>query len=579
VGKTFGGVGMVALCVAVGRSDSAWGQEKADLVVLGGRVITVDAAFSIHRAMAVKGGRIVAVGGDERIRQYQGPGTEVVSLGGKTVMPGLVDSHTHPISAAITEFDHPIPAMECIADVLEYIRSRAKALGAGKWIRVSQVFLTRLREARYPTRAELDAAAPDNPVVFQTGPDASVNSLALKLSGINRNWKVSDGGYGHAEKDPATGEPTGILRSCTRCLKVVSSTREPSPEQHAELLKKLLSDYNRVGITAVGERDVTPAEVAVYRRLHERGELTVRAVLSCHVETNQPMEKIRADIEAIARSPLFKGDSLLRAPAAKFYMDGGMLTGSAFMREPWGVSTFYNITDPQYRGVRFIPEDKLLPIIETCMKNDVQFAAHGVGDGAVHAILDACWNLAGKYDLRRQRPTISHSNFMSPEAVENAAKHGVCLEIQPAWLYLDARTLSSHFGYERLTWFQPLRSLFALGAMVGGGSDHMQKIGALRSNNFYDPWLSMWVAMTRQARWLDRPLHPEQSLSRVEVIRFYTINNAYIQFAEHERGSLEAGKFADFIVIEDDVMACPLERLKAMKVRSTYLGGKRVYGE
>ncbi len=579
MGKTFGGVGMVALCVAVGRSDSAWGQEKADLVVLGGRVITVDAAFSIHRAMAVKGGRIVAVGGDERIRQYQGPGTEVVSLGGKTVMPGLVDSHTHPISAAITEFDHPIPAMECIADVLEYIRSRAKALGAGKWIRVSQVFLTRLREARYPTRAELDAAAPDNPVVFQTGPDASVNSLALKLSGINRNWKVSDGGYGHAEKDPATGEPTGILRSCTRCLKVVSSTREPSPEQHAELLKKLLSDYNRVGITAVGERDVTPAEVAVYRRLHERGELTVRAVLSCHVETNQPMEKIRADIEAIARSPLFKGDSLLRAPAAKFYMDGGMLTGSAFMREPWGVSTFYNITDPQYRGVRFIPEDKLLPIIETCMKNDVQFAAHGVGDGAVHAILDACWNLAGKYDLRRQRPTISHSNFMSPEAVENAAKHGVCLEIQPAWLYLDARTLSSHFGYERLTWFQPLRSLFALGAMVGGGSDHMQKIGALRSNNFYDPWLSMWVAMTRQARWLDRPLHPEQSLSRVEVIRFYTINNAYIQFAEHERGSLEAGKFADFIVIEDDVMACPLERLKAMKVRSTYLGGKRVYGE
>ena len=555
------------------------GEETADLVLLGGKIITVDAAMSIHRAMAVKDDRILAVGSDEEIARNKGPNTKVVELGGRVVMPGLIDSHTHATSAAITEYDHPIPQMDCIADVLDYIRSRVNVLQEGQWIWVSQVFLTRLQEARYPTREELDAVAPRNPVVFQTGPDASVNSLALQLSGMDKDWKVGDGGYGYAEKNPATGELTGILRSCTRCLKYVPSTKDPSPDEHAALLKTLLTDYNRVGITGVGERDVTPSDIALYQGLHDRGELTVRAFLSRHVETNQPIEKIPAAVEEIARSPLRKGDNMLKVPAAKFYLDGGMLTGSAYMRQPWGISKFYNITDPQYRGVRFIPEDKLVPIVEACMKNDVQFMAHSVGDGAVHALIDAFISVSDKYDLREKRPVICHSNFMSAEAVELVAKYGICLDIQPAWLHLDARALSNHFGYERLTWFQPLRSLFAAGAVAGGGSDHMQKIGSLRANNFYDPWLAMWVAMTRQAKWLDQPLHPEQAISRVEVIRFYTINNAYLLFAERERGSLEAGKLADFIILEDDILTCPLDRVKDIKVCQTYVGGKLVYSK
>ena len=245
-----------AICALQVGQAALRGQDAADLILLGGKIMTVDAAFSIHRAMAVKDDRILAVGGDEEISRHKGPHTKVVELGGRVVMPGLIDSHTHPASAAITEFDHPIPQMESIADVLDYIRSRVSVLEEGQWIWVSQVFLTRLNESRYPTRAELDVVAPRNPVVFQTGPDASVNSLALKLSGMDKDWKVGDGGYGHAEKDPVTGELTGILRSCTRCLKYVPSTKAPTPDQHAELLKTLLADYNRVGITGVGERDV-----------------------------------------------------------------------------------------------------------------------------------------------------------------------------------------------------------------------------------------------------------------------------------------------------------------------------------
>ena len=134
------------------------------------------------------------------------------------VLPGLIDSHTHPTDACMTEFDHPIPEMETIADVLDYIHARAEALGPERWVVVRQVFITRLKEQRYPTRDELDQVAPHNPVLFATGPDASVNSLALKLSGIDKDFRID--GPGKIEKDPSTGEPTGILRNCTRYVKV-----------------------------------------------------------------------------------------------------------------------------------------------------------------------------------------------------------------------------------------------------------------------------------------------------------------------------------------------------------------------
>ncbi len=315
----------------------------------------------------------------------------------------------------------------------------------------------------------------------------------------------------------------------------------------------------------------------MYERLHANGDLTVRSFLSKHVDTIQTMEEIREDIRQIAESPLYKGDSMLRVAAAKTYLDGGMLTGSAYMRKPWGVSELYNISDPEYRGLQFIPDDKLVSIIASCMEHDVQYMAHSVGDGAVHAFIDACAKLKDRFDIRKKRPVICHSNFMSDEAVRRASALGVCMDIQPAWLHLDGRTLHHHFGYERLSWFQPLRSIFALGGMVGGGSDHMQKIGSLRSINFYDPWLGMWTAMTRKAKWLDRPLHPEQALTRVEAIRFYTINNAYLHFAEHERGSLEPEKLADFIVISDDIMTCDIDDIREIEVLKTYVGGNLVF--
>ena len=188
-----------------------------DLVVTHAKVVTVDPKFSIAEAFAVHEGRIVAVGKNDEILALSGDNTQKLNLGGKTVIPGLCDSHVHPTGAALYEYDHPIPEMDTIADVLKYIGGRAEALPDGEWIGVSQVFVTRLRDQRYPNRKELDSVAPKNPVVFSTGPDASLNSLALELSGIDKNFQITDGKSGQIEKDPVTGELTGILRSASSC--------------------------------------------------------------------------------------------------------------------------------------------------------------------------------------------------------------------------------------------------------------------------------------------------------------------------------------------------------------------------
>jgi predicted amidohydrolase YtcJ len=567
---------LAALVVsAVWAAAATAAAEEADLILHHGKVVTVDREFSIRQALAVKGERLIRVGNDDEVLKLRGPSTSVIDLDGKMVLPGLIDSHAHPTDASLIEFDHPVPEMETIADVLDYIRARSQAAGPGKWVVVRQVFITRLKEQRYPTRDELDRVAPRNPVLFATGPDASVNSLALKLSGIDKDFRVD--GAGKVEKDPATGEPTGILRNCTRYIKQESSERKPTEPETERRVIELFRDYNSVGITSVIDRDASPSEIERYSRLHAAGSLPVRLTISHHVETLGPIDKIVDEIRRVAAHPLCHGGPRLRIVGIKTYLDGGMLTGSAYMREPWGVSRIYAIDDPSYRGVLFIPHDRLLPIVRATVAAGLQFTAHSVGDGAVHALLDVYDEISKETSIAWTRPCITHSNFMSREAIEQAARLGVAVDIQPAWLYLDTRTLVAQFGYDRLRYFQPLRSLFAAGVTAGGGSDHMQKIGSLRSINPYNPFLAMWVAITRKAKGYEGQLHPEEALSRAQALRFYTINNARLMFLEDRIGTLEDGKQADFVVIDRDLLTCPEDRIKDTQAVATYLDGKRVF--
>lgn len=547
-----------------------------ELILHSGKIITVDEQFAIAEAIAIENGRVSAVGANAAIRELAGPRTRVIDLQGKTVLPGLIDTHTHPTGAAMYEFDHPVADMETIADVLDYYRERTKVVPEGEWIRLQQVFITRLREQRYPTRAELDEVAPKHPVVFRTGPDASLNSLALKLSGIDRDFRIPQGVLGRIERD-ANGEPTGIIRSGARLIKFRASQRPPTRADQLRRLKELFHDYNKVGLTSIVDRNASADAVTLYEELLEADDLTTRVFLSYAINAQAPLEDIEATISKIARHPKHSYDPMLWLRGIKFFMDGGMLTGSAYMREPWGVSKVYSITDPNYRGMRFVSPGKTYAITRLALTHGLQPTAHSVGDGAVHALIDAYDEINDEFRVREMRPSITHSNFMSPAAIEKMAEIGIVADLQPAWLERDGATLRKQFGDARLSYFQPYKSLQEAGVVVGGGSDHMQKIGGMRSINPYNPFFGMWITLARRPRWTDAVVHPEQAITREEAIRLYTINNAFITFTEHEKGSLEVGKLADLIVLDRNILTCPLEQVKNIEVERTYLGGKLVY--
>lgn len=554
----------------------AQGQPPPDLILHSGKVVTVDDDFSVAEAIAISQGRIVAVGGNSTVRSLANPESRLIDLQGKTVLPGLIDTHTHPLGAAMYEFDHPVPEMETIADVLAYFRRRAQVVSEGGWIRLQQVFITRLREQRYPTRAELDEAAPNHAAYFRTGPDASLNSMALRLSGIDRNYQVPQGVLGRIERDE-DGEPTGIIRSGAHLIAFRESQREPTQDDARRRLRALFQAYNRVGLTSIADRNASPDALALYEGLLGGGELTVRVFLSYAVNAQDPLEDIEATIAKLARHPRHRYDPMLWLRGIKFFMDGGMLTGSAYMREPWGVSDVYAISDPHYRGLRFVPPGKAYAITRLALVNGLQPTAHSVGDGAVHALIDAYSEINDEFRVRELRPCITHSNFMSPEAIERMAEIGIVADLQPAWLERDGATLLKQFGEARLRYFQPYKRLRESGVVVGGGSDHMQKIGSMRSINPYNPFFGMWITLARQPRWTDTLMQPEQRLTREEAIRLYTIDNAYITFSEDEKGTIEAGKLADLIVLDRDILECPVDEVKDIQVERTYLGGRLVY--
>ena len=553
--------------------------DPADLIVHNAKVVTVDAKFSVAQAVAVRGGKIVAVGTDADVLKFKGANTRVLDAGGKTVMPGLYDSHTHPTGAALSEVGEPIPLLRSIVEVQDYVRRKAATIPEGKWIVIRYAFPTRLKEARFPTKAELDAAAPKHPVLYHAGPAGVANSEALRLSGVNKD--TQNPSAGQVVKDPVTGEPTGMLRNAYGVLKgVPGGGDDVTAEQKRDAVKKLFRLYNEHGITSIADRNGSRGDLDLYLGFQKANELTVRVNVARGFSASGSRDEIARRFEELPGKdgrggPTGTGDEWVRIGPIKMFLDGGMLNGSAYMRKPWPKGDTYQVTQDDYRGLLFIQPEQLKVVVEEAAKRKWQVTAHTAGEGAMDVLLDAYEFVDRLTPIKEMRYCITHANFPSAFNLERCKKLGVCADVQPAWLFKDGGTLLKVLGPERMRWFQPYKSWLDH-TTVGGGSDHMLRYDPLDSTNPWSPWLGIWVAVTRT---LERGgVHePNEALTREQALRLYTINNAYLHREEGEKGSLEVGKLADLIVTDRDPLTCPADDLRDTKVLLTVVGGKIVF--
>jgi len=549
---------------------------QADLIIHNAKVLTVDAKFSIAEAVAVKDGRITKVGKNADILALKTDKTRVIDAGGKVVMPGLMDSHTHPLGSALSEWKEPLPALRSLDDVFAYIRKKAETTKEGDWIVVRYAFPTRLNEARFPTIAELDAVAPKHPVLYHAGPAGICNTMALKVSGVTKETKNSG-----VVKDPKTGEPTGMLRAAYGVLKGVPG-EDPSMKRDDKLeaLKKLFALYNEHGLTSVADRNAGRDTLNMYRDLQKKDELTVRVNVARSFDASGTREQIIKRLEALPGEdniggPTGAGDEWVRVGPIKLFLDGGMLNGTAYMRQPWPKGPTYQVTEDDYRGLLFIQPDQLTMVLEEAAKRKWQMTAHTAGEGAMDVLLDSYELVNRMTPIKDLRFCITHANFPSKRNLERCKELGVCADIQPAWLYKDGTTLLNVLGKERVRWFQPYKSWLEY-TTIGGGSDHMLAYDSLKSTNPWSPWLGIAVTLHRTTE-RGTELFPEEKLTREQALRLYTINNAYLHSEENAKGSLETGKYADLIILDRDVMTCPVNEVAGTKSVLTVVNGKVVY--
>jgi predicted amidohydrolase YtcJ len=547
----------------------------ADLILHHGKIVTVDASFRAVEAIAIRDGRITATGTSREIlARERGPRTKAVDLGGKTVLPGLIDAHVHAIEAGLSEYRAKLPPLDSIAAIQDYIRAQAKATPPGTWILVPRTLPPRLKEMRFPARQDLDVVT-DHPVAFDGSYVWGANSMALKVSGITRDTPNPAGG--EVVKGP-DGEPNGILRNASQLLKGISRTQSFTEDDKVAGLGQMLQLYAAAGLTAVGDRAVLPADVAVYEKLRARSGLPVRVVLTWRPNAARPVEQIVSEIRTSTWTTN-QGDDWLRFGTFKVTLDGGQSVGTAYQRMPYGPfgRQLYGQTDPDARGTLFVDPEKLYGIMHAAREKGWQLTAHVQGGAAIDTLLDVFERLDREKPIAPTRSHVMHGSFMSEAALNRMQRMGVIADVQPGWLYFDVPALQRVFGLENMRYFFPLRSYLDRGIIVAGGSDHMighDKNGAV---NAFNPFFNMWACITRRTS-AGQVVYPQEKITRQEALRMWTIWAAHLQFAEKARGSIEPGKYADLVVIDRDFLTCPEDEIRRIEPVATVLNGRVVAG-
>jgi hypothetical protein len=582
---------MVVLALATSHSYAAKNDKAADMVLINGKILTVDKNFSVAQAIAVKDGKFLIVGKNKQVEKFIGPYTKIIDLQWKTVVPGANDSHGHATSWGAAQPPVSLvlgyPTVTSVADIQASLAARVAEVLDGQWIRGAGWDPAFIEECQSPAspdtclnKGQLDAVSPNNPVIFTdfSYHNIWVNSLALQLAGITKDTPNPPGGT--IQKDPVTNEPTGILRELSAIGLVGQVVPLFTKEELRESLLVGMKEMAKNGITSYTEAALGPGGdtygggvlgnrvIDVYKDLYNEGKLTARiSILLLFGEYGAgSYEGLKTGIDTYDW-PKGYDPNWLRFPGVKIFADGIPPTKTSWLWDEYVGGGFGSLTIAGATDEEKV--DQLTKMIEYGHSKGYQVPVHATGDRAITTAVDAFEKAMKQYRKNKNpRHYIIHGDLIRPEDAQRMAKMKGGVNMQPYIQYLIADIEPAIIGPERAAYEWPFKTTLDSGARLMFSSD----LGVT-----YPNWRRGVQAAINREGFSGVVSGPDQIISREDAIRAYTINGAWQDKMEKVKGSIEKGKFADFVILDGDPMTAEAHILGNINVVMTVVGGKVVY--
>ena len=523
----------------------------ADLVLNNGKIVTMDASETIVESIAIKFGLIVAVGTNSITKKYIGEKTRVIDLKGKTVIPGLIDSHAHFLTAGASKQIYTDLSEEAgirsISDIQKTLKEKAKDIPIGEWIFGYQEDDSKLTEKRHPTRWELDEISNNHPLMITTvgGHFWIANSKAFEQADVTKDTPDPIGGK--FDRD-ASGEITGGIHETAYQALRPEGPIEPTREQSYEGAKQILSECASVGLTCVYNL-VGKSEIRAAIDLKNAGELPIRVRMDVDINFIKELDNL-----GIYRG---LGDEWLSICGVKFFFDGAISARTAAVSEPY-------LDKPGFYGVMSTTKEIATKVLTYAYSRGYRISAHANGDKAIEIYLDIMEDLQKKYPRANPRNRDIHCTVINDKLIQRIKELEILPTIFGAYPYYHGDKLIPSFGEKRLENMFAARSFLDAEVKISAHSDH--------PCSPFPPLMAIHALVNRRTK-SGKPIGQSQKISVIEALKLYTTNAAYHSFDEEILGSIENGKRADFVVLGNDILTIPIEEIINIPIIMTIIDG------